>query len=253
MIIVRIITKCNVVKFAVCFCTLMCLTLSAQEFRYKEITTVPNSEQKRYIIISKDTTYVSEVELDEVIIYPKLKFKDRNDFRSYLILKRKTKKVWPYAKLASERFQALNERLESIESKSDKKRYTKVIQRYVENEFTDELKKLTKTEGQILVKLIHRQTGITTFELVKDLRSGWNAFWYNTTANFFNISLKEEYNPSINKEDFYIEDILQREFQSGALESQAPKIQINHLELLTEWQKDSTITYPPSASPIQRY
>lgn len=228
------------------------LSVNAQELKQKDQSGSPSEEQKKYMIISKDTSWVNEVELDEVIIYPKLKFDDRKDFRNYLILKRKTKKVWPYAKLASERFEVLNDRLESIESNSAKRRYTKVVQRYVEDEFTEELKKLTKTEGQILVKLIHRQTGITTFDLVKDLRSGWRAFWYNTTANFFNISLKEEYKPSENREDFYIEDILQREFQSGDLDPQAPKKEIRFLELMNQWQKDAN-TISPSASSYQRY
>jgi len=239
------------VKRLIGFCLFVGLSLNAQEIKKKNVASDPPANQKKYMIISKDTSWVSEVELDEVIIYPKLKFKSRREFRQYLILKRKTKKVWPYAKLASERFQSLDNRLKSINSKSDKRRYTKIVQKYVEEEFTEELKKLTKTEGQILVKLIHRQTGITTFDLVKDLRSGWRAFWYNTTANFFNISLKEEYNPSVNKEDFYIEDILQREFQSGSLERQAPKSDIQLLELMEKWQKNSKIT-PPSATSYYR-
>lgn len=240
-------------KISIYFCLFIGISVNAQEFKYKEISNVPNQVQKKYMVVSKDTTWVNEVELDEVIIFPKLKFEDRNDFRSYLILKRKTKKVWPYAKLASERFEALNERLESLKSKSDKRRYTKVIQKYVEDEFTEELKKLTKTEGQILVKLIHRQTGITTFELVKDLRSGWKAFWYNTTANLFNISLKEKYNPSEVKEDFYIEDILQREFQSGKLEQQAPKTEFEFLELIDKWQADSSGIAPSSGKKYRSY
>lgn len=243
---VYIILNIEVVKIVTCFCLLGCISLSAQEFTYKEISTVPSQEQKKYMIISKDTLWVNEVELDEVLIFPKLKFESRDDFRTYLILKRKTKKVWPYAKLASERFEVLNERLASIRSKSAKRKYTKVIQKYVEEEFTEELKKLTKTEGQILVKLIHRQTGETTFDLVKDLRSGWRAFWYNTTANLFNISLKEEYSPLNNEEDFYIEDILQREFQAGTLEEQSSKIDINLLELMEKWQKKKPAA-PPSA------
>lgn len=240
-------------KITLFFCSLFCLSVSAQEIKFKEKSDVPIKEQKTYIIISKDTSMVSEVELDEVIILPKLKFESRDDFRTYLILKRKTKKVWPYAKLASERFEVLNERLEQIESNRGKRQYTKVIQRYVEDEFTEELKKLTKTEGQILVKLIHRQTGETTFDLVKDLRSGWSAFWYNATASFFNISLKEEYSPSDTKEDFYIEDILQREFQSGALDHQLPKEKIDHLELMSKWQKDVHMKYPPSLGSHKRY
>lgn len=234
-----------IVKISACFCLFMVLSISAQDYKYKKISIDSVQVQREYMVIDQDSTWVTEVELDEVIILPKLRFESRDDFRSYLILKRKTKKVWPYAKLASERFETLNQRLENIESERGKHKYTKIIQRYVEEEFTEELKKLTKTEGQILVKLIHRQTGETTFDLVKDLRSGWRAFWYNTTANFFNISLKEEYNPSAVREDFYVEDILQREFQSGSLESQAPKIDIKFMELLNKWQKDSV--QPPSA------
>ncbi|NEV94300.1 DUF4294 domain-containing protein [Psychroflexus sp. YR1-1] len=205
------------------------------------------------MILDKDSAWVDEVKLDEVIILPKLNFKNRDEFRDYLILKRKTKKVWPYARLASERFEILNQRLENIKSKRKKRKYTLIIQKYVEEEFTEELKKLTKTEGQILVKLIHRQTGETTFDLVKDLRSGWRAFWYNTTASFFNISLKEEYQPSTVKEDFYIEDILQREFQSGSLNKQAPKTDIQFLELMDKWQKDSLLLPPSARRSFGRY
>lgn len=227
---------------------LFSLSSYSQEGNYEKLP----DQNKKYIILNTDTTWVSEVELDEIVIYPKLKFKDRNDFRNYLILKRKTKKVWPYAKLASERFETLNERLEKIESNSDKRRYTKAIQRYIEDEFTEELKKLTKTEGQILVKLIHRQTGITTFDLVKDLRSGWRAFWYNTTASLFDISLKEEYKPLDVKEDFYIEDILQREFQSGNLKEQDSKLDFNHLELMKTWQSKTKDLLPPSVIRYKR-
>ena len=89
--------------------------------------------------------------------------------------------------------------------------------------------------GQILVKLIHRQTGETAFELVKRLRSGWRAFWYNSTANMFNISLKEEYNPANSQEDFYIEDILMRSFVDGVLEKQDHSLEYDYFELSDKW------------------
>src|SRR5690606_13555592 len=92
----------------------------------------------------------------------------------------------------------LNKRLETIKRKSDQRRYTKIIQKYIEEEFSAELKKLTRSEGQILVKLVHRQTGQTTFELIKELRSGWRAFWFNNTAKLFDISLKQDFNPLLN-------------------------------------------------------
>ena len=101
----------------------------------------------------------------------------------------------------------------------------------MEGEFTDQLKKLTRTEGRILIKLIHRQTGITTFGLIKEIRSGWNAFWYNNTAKLFKLSLKLKYNPANNNEDFIIEDILQRAFIDGILEKQTSKLDFDYHEL----------------------
>ncbi len=217
------------------------MLLHAQEPELSEFTP---KETKKFIIIDQDTSIVDEVKLDEVIIMPRLKFKNRDDFRDYLILKRKTKKVWPYAVLAANRLETLNERLDKIESNRKRRKYTKLIQRYIEDEFTEELKKLTKTEGQILVKLMYRQTGVTTFDMVKDLRSGWRAFWYNTTASMFNISLKEKYDPANVKEDFYIEDILRREFQEGRLENQDPKIDINLIKLMEQWQERKNLKSP---------
>ena len=97
------------------------------------------------------------------------------------------------------------------------------------------MKKLSITEGQILIKLIHRQTGITTFDLVKELRSGWRAFWYNTTANMFDISLKRGFDPYNEKEDYLIEDILQRNFQSGVLERQKAFKEYDFYDLTDKW------------------
>ena len=90
----------------------------------------------------------------------------------------------------------------------------------MEGEFTEQLKKLTKTEGRILIKLIHRQTGETMYELIKEYRSGWKAFWYNTTAKLFKLSLKDKYDPANIKEDYLIEDVLQRAFVNGVLKEQ---------------------------------
>ena len=104
-------------------------------------------------------------------------------------------------------------------------------------EASEKLKKFTRTEGQILVKLIHRQTGKTSFELVKELRTGWKAFWYNTTASLFDISLKVKYDPFLNKEDYLIEDILERSFQANILERQDPAFPIDLLDLSAHWNR----------------
>ncbi|MGC1473290.1 MAG: DUF4294 domain-containing protein [Psychroserpens sp.] len=189
----------------------------------------------QYIYVEGDSIPKTAIDLNEVLLLNKLKFSSREDRIKYLILKRKTLKVYPYAKLAAERLTTLNDRLETLDNKRQKKKYAKKIQSYIEDEFSAELKKLTKTEGQILVKLIHRQTGKTTFELIKELRNGWRAFWFNSTASLFDISLKREFNPMQEREDFLIEDILERAFQNRQLQRQEPAIDFDYYDLSDKW------------------
>jgi len=180
------------------------------------VDTIP----KKYLIIKGDTITGQSIDLEEVVILPRLRLNSNEERRRYLILQRKTLKVYPYAKLAAERLETLNARMAGVKSKRQRKKYTRMVQKFVENEFADKLKKFTITEGQILIKLIHRQTGETAFDLIKELRSGWRAFWYNNTAKLFDMSLKIPFDPEMEEEDFLIEDILQRQFDKGNLEFQ---------------------------------
>lgn len=181
--------------------------------------------EDEYIIFKDDTLLIN---LPEVQILGKLKFKTNYDRRYYYWYRKKTLKAYPYAKLAAERLQILNERLLKIKSKRKRKKYIKIVQRYLEKEFTEQLKNLTRTEGRILLKLIHRQTGETAYQLIKELRSGWRAFWYNSTAYMFKLSLKSTYDPAHSMEDYMIEDILQRAFSNEILKEQEPKNKLEY-------------------------
>ena len=180
-------------------------------------------EQPIYII-EGDTLANPYVDLGEVIVLPSLKFDSYNDYLTYYRLRKRTLKVYSYAKMASERLVVLNDRLSKIKRKRARKRYTKRVERYLEGEFKDELKRLTRSEGRILVKLIHRETGQTTHGLIKKLRSGWRAFVYQTTAKLFDIDLKTTYNPTDDEEDALIEGILLRAFADGTLHQPQEKI-----------------------------
>ena len=197
----------------------------------KEVDSLPITIDDYVFVKPGDTL---EVKFDEFSLLPKHKFKSRDDVRYYLWFRRKVFRAYPYARMASERLDALNSRLLRIKSKWKRRKYIKLIQKYIENEFTDQLKKLTTTEGRILIKLIHRQTGRTAFENIRELRSGWRAFWYNTTANLFKLSLKDEYDPKKNNEDYLIEDVLQRAFSDGSLPRQSSRLKINFLEIAQE-------------------
>ncbi|WP_299128384.1 DUF4294 domain-containing protein [uncultured Winogradskyella sp.] len=217
--------------------TYIALLFSVIVFAQERPKEQEESKEVQYMIIEGDSTLITEIELDEVLMLPNLKFNDRDARIRYIILRRKTLKVYPYAKLASERLEALKKRLSTLKRKRDRKRYARVINKYIEDEFSAELKKLTKTEGQILIKLIHRQTGKTAFDLIKELRSGWKAFWYNNTASLFDISLKKEFTPIAEEEDYLIEDILQRAFQNQLLERQKPAFDIDFYAAVAKWSK----------------
>ncbi|MEG3658158.1 DUF4294 domain-containing protein [Arenibacter palladensis] len=195
-----------------------------------------DSLARQYIIMEGDSVLQSSIALNEVYVFGRLKFSSYNDKLRYYILRRKTMKVYPYAKLAAERLVELNDSLEHIKKNSHKRRFTRKVQKFIEDEFSEELKKLTRTEGQILVKLIYRQTGVTAFDLVKELRSGWRAFWYNTTAKMFNISIKEEFHPDLVHEDYLIEDILQRAFADFSLERQPSVLEYDYATLTNIWK-----------------
>ncbi len=152
----------------------------------------------------------SYIGLEEVVVYQPVKLNSNEEMKKYMLLRRRVIKVYPYAKLASERFTTLKERLGKMDKRRQKKRYAKRIEKYLQGEFSEELKKLTRKEGQILVKMIHRETGITPHDLVKTYRNGLRATVYQFTAKIFEIDLKTEFNPSKVQEDMWIEDILFR-------------------------------------------
>ena len=194
-----------------------------------------DSIAEKMIIIQGDSIVRSSIDLGEVYVFSKLKFPDRKSKLRYYILRRKTLKVFPYAKMAADRLTELNDSIGKIKKQRHRKKYTKKVQKFIEEEFSAELKKLTRTEGQILVKLIHRQTGTTAYDLVKELRSGWRAFWYSTTAKIFDISIKEEFHPENVHEDYLIEDILQRAFASNRLEQQKSVLEFDFAKLSDKW------------------
>jgi len=174
------------------------------------------------------------IQLQEVALLPKHKFKSRIDARYYYWFRKKVFKAYPYAVLASKRLDSMEANLKDVKSKRKQRKYVKEVQEQEEEELTEQLKKMTRTEGRLLIKLVHRQTGNTAFDNIKELRSGWKAFWYNSTANVFSLSLKDEYNPAIENEDYLIEDILQRGYINESLEYQEPKLEINSIKIIED-------------------
>src|SRR5690554_7369204 len=124
------------------------------------------------------------------------------------VLRRRLLRVYPYAVMTAENLEQINANLAKMETRSQRRTYIKRSEKYLRNQFEEQLKKLPRKDGQILVKLIHRQTNKTTYELIKDIKSGWSAFWGNQAAKIFDINLKTTYAPADVLEDFYIKMLL---------------------------------------------
>ena len=192
------------------------------------------NQQMGYILTERDSVLNDTIELPEIII-SKEKL-DPEAQKQFLILQNRVYKVYPYARLAADRLTALNNGMARLKTNREKKKYFKIVEDYLNNEFEDRLKKLSRKQGQILVKLVHRQTGITTYELIRTLKSGFKAFVSNTTANLFDISLKTEYKPYDSNEDYLIEAILVRAFESGRLANQKAANPVNYDDLMNHWE-----------------
>ena len=192
-------------------------------------------EDKRDDYLKEKDTLGEPILLEEVIINSNQIKIDEAAKKRFLILQRRVYKVYPYAKTASERLTQLNKGMASLKTNKEKKKYFKITEKYITDEFEAQLKKLSRKDGQILVKLIHRQTGTTTFDLIKNLKSGWKAFWTNTTAKLFDINLKTEYAPMEVNEDYLIETILTRAFRNKRLVEQKSAFPINYEEVSDHW------------------
>ena len=182
--------------------TLFCSLLSAQEINIID-----------FEVVNNDTIFFTD--LPEVEI---LEFKNNEERNTYFILKRRVFKVYPYALLAKSKLDEIRIAIDTIPKRRKRKRYAKEVANWVKDEYTDTLKKLTMTEGKILVKLIYRETNITSYDIVKSYRGRFNAFFWQTMARIWDNNLKTSYNPDVNREDMLIEYIIIQAKLEGKLE-----------------------------------
>lgn len=194
------------------------------------------AQEKDSIVTATDTIRYT-IELEEVVLTNDGVSSMTEEQKRMAILKRRVYKTYPYAKIASEKLVAMNDMMSKLKTEKEKKKYFKIVEKYLTEEFEAKLKKLSRKDGQILVKLIHRQTGTTTYDLIKDFKSGWKAFWSNNTARLFDINLKTEYKPYTSLEDFNIESILLTAFQNYALPRQEAKVPIDLDKLIATWKE----------------
>lgn len=176
------------------------LLISSSSFSQNKINRIVYST-----VIDGDTLLI--IPLDEVEIKAKRSRKNKRHIRRTNRLIRYVKKVYPYAKIAGRKLQEYDSLLSTIDNKSQRRKIMRRAEKEINEEFGGELKKLTINQGKILLKLIDRETGDHSYNLVKDLRGGFTAFFYQTFARLFTLNLKVRYDPE--GVDKKIEEIVQ--------------------------------------------
>ena len=154
----------------------------------------------RKVVMDGDTFYVYT--FDEFVLK---KFDTEKEKKEYLKLVRNVKHVMPYAKLAAFRLQMLEDNLQQLSTKKAKKEYIKATEDAIMDEFKATLQNMTISQGKLLIKLIHRETGNTTYEILKKYRGSASTMFYGMWAKMYNASIDVKYDPI---EDYLIEHII---------------------------------------------
>lgn len=141
-----------------------------------------------------------------VHILPVYAFSRPVDLRRYQRLVRAVKKVYPIAKKAREEMSAMEDELCRLPTKAEQRKYVRGVESRITAEYTPVLKRMTRYEGRILVKLIDRETDYTAFQIVKDFRGGFVAGFWQGIARLFGHNLKAEYDKT--GEDRMIEQVV---------------------------------------------
>lgn len=172
----------------------VCIEGSAQE------QSPDTGEVVKIHIDGPDTIFVHEFE--EFILKDFTTPEQREQFKR---LTYNVKKVLPYAKLAAFRLQMMEDNLHMLTSQKEKDQYIKATEKAMKDEFQESLKVFSRSQGMLLIKLIHRETGKTTYEILKHYRGNAETFYWGAFAKFYNASLKSEYDPIL---DYQIDWII---------------------------------------------
>ncbi len=160
-------------------------------------------DNQKLIIISDS---IMHVELPEILVYPQQKDMSRRMLHQYTVLEMRVLKVYPIAKVAAMKLREYNSVYSGFKSERERKEYVKRIEKDLFKEFEPQLRSMSVAQGRILIKLIDRETGQSSYEIIKEFKGGFSAFFWQGIARIFGHNLKSEYDAA--NEDRMIEYIV---------------------------------------------
>ena len=140
---------------------------------------------------------VRTVNLSQVEILSK-RFSSREERAAFEKLKYNTLKAYPYAELAVSIYDEMKGDVSEAKKRRDRKKYVKELEKDLRERFEKEIRDLSRTQGNILIKLINRNTGNSCYEIVKEMKGGFTAFFWNVGGKFYDHELKTKYSPEEN-------------------------------------------------------
>jgi hypothetical protein len=166
---------------------------------------VTKGETVAAYITNGDTLLV--IELAPVDVIAPRQFDSRREARRYGRMVRHVKAAYPYARLAGNMFREYSEILLEIDNEHDRRKFTEAVEKQIRAQFEEDLKRLTFTQGLILIKLIDRETQRTSYDILKEFRGTFSAVFWQSLGRIFGFNLKTEYDPE--GDDKIIEEIVQ--------------------------------------------
>ena len=151
---------------------------------------------------------IAWIELKPVYIYKPLIFKSKKKQNSYNRLVRNVKKTLPIAKEIKQIIIHTSMHLDSLPNEKERKKYIRQVEKKLKKEYTPRMKKLTFSQGKLLIKLVDRECEQTAYQLVKSFMGSFKAGFYQTFASLFGASLKKEYDPENEEDDAITERVI---------------------------------------------
>ena len=169
-----------------------CWLMAQEQNKPIRMNVLPEGYNRAYLD-GKDT--VAIVNLREVYVFPKVKFRNRREEQKYWKLVRDVKRTLPYAKMVYETLIETYEYIETLPDEKSKQAHLKRMEKELFAEYKPQLKKLTFSQGKLLIKLIDRECNQSSYQLVKAFLGSFRAGFWNFFAGMFGASLKAEYDP----------------------------------------------------------
>lgn len=197
-------------RLTVIYLTIICAALSslAAMAQERELAVKPRYVQEQFIDIDEltgDTLF--HVILKPITVFPELKFKNKKQEEYYWRTVRDVKKALPYAKLICRTLTETYEYIETLPDTKAREKHLNEMEKAVFEQYKPDLKKFTRSQARVLVKLIQRETNQSSYDIIKAFLGSFRAGFWQAFGKMFGVSLKGQYNPQKDENDAIIERI----------------------------------------------